>query len=81
MMKKLEPLNTLPLQQFIQQVKSAESSRSKEIKMDIDQAKNLALTLGIVMSRLTGDLEKFITELYHAQDQTIEIKMDGGHSF
>ena len=80
-MKKLEPLNTLPLQQFIQQVKSADSSRSKEIKMDIDQAKNLALTLGIVMSRLTGDLEKFITELYQAQDQTIEIKMDGGHSF
>lgn len=80
-MKKLEPLNTLPLQQFIQQVKSADASRSKEIKIDIDQAKNLALTLGIVMSRLNGDLEKLITELYQEQDQTIEIKMDGGHSF
>ena len=54
-----DPLNTIPIQQFIQQVKSAENSRSKELRMDITQAKNLAFTLGIVMSRLNGDLEKF----------------------
>jgi len=49
----IEPVNTVPLQQFIQQVKSAENSRAKEVKLDIAQAKNLAFTLGIVMSRLT----------------------------
>ena len=30
--------------------------------MDINQAKNLAFALGIVMSRMHGDLEKFVKE-------------------
>ena len=51
-MPTVEPLNTIPLQQFISQVKSAENSRAKEVKLDINTAKNLAFTIGIVMSRL-----------------------------
>lgn len=58
----IEPINTQPLQQFIKQVQGAESSRAKEVRMDINQAKNLAFTLGIVMSRMHGDLEKFVKE-------------------
>ena len=58
----IEPLNTSSIQQFIQQVKSAESSRARELRVDINQAKNLAFTLGIVMARLNGDLEKFVKE-------------------
>ncbi len=57
-----EPINTQPLQQFIKQVQGAESSRAKEVRMDINQAKNLAFSLGIVMSRMHGDLEKFVKE-------------------
>ena len=34
-MPAVEPLNTIPLQQFISTVKSAENSRAKEIKIDI----------------------------------------------
>ncbi len=52
-----EPLNTAPLQQFIKQVQSAENSRAKEVRLDIGQAKNLAFALGVVMSRMHGDLE------------------------
>lgn len=78
-MSTIEPLNTIPLQQFIQQVKSAENSRAKEVKLDISQAKNLAFTLGVVMSRLHGDLERLVTENKGADtDRTIEIRMDGG---
>ncbi len=55
-----EPLNTLPIQQLIQMVKIAEQSRAKEVRLDITQAKILALTLGEVMARLHGDLEKII---------------------
>lgn len=58
----IEPLNTQPLQQFIKQVQGAEASRAKEVRLDLNQAKSLALTLGIVMSRLHGDLEKFVKE-------------------
>ena len=58
----IEPLNTSSIQQFIQQVKSAESSRARELRLDMNQAKNLAFTLGIVMARMNGDLEKFVKE-------------------
>ena len=61
-MSNAEPLNTIPLQQFISQVKSADASRAKEIRLDINTAKNLAFTIGIVMSRLQGDLEKLVLE-------------------
>ena len=75
----IEPVNTAPLQQFIQQVKSAENSRSKEVKLDIVQAKNLAFTLGIVMSRLHGDLERLVAESKQSNaDETIEVRLDGG---
>lgn len=76
-MQTVEPLNTIPLQLFIQQVKSAEASQSREIKLDIATAKNLAFTLGIVMSRLEGDLEKLVSQTTDSDEQ-IEINLDGG---
>lgn len=75
-----EPINTAPLQQFIQQVKQGEASRAKEIRMDMTQAKNLAFTLGVVMARMNGDMEKYIKEQFEKLDseQVIEVKMDSG---
>lgn len=57
-----EPINTVPLQQFIKQVQSADNSRSPELRLPIDQAKALSYTLGIVLARLNGDMEKYIKE-------------------
>jgi hypothetical protein len=75
----VEPLNTAPIQQFIQQVKTAENSRAKDVKLDMTQAKNLAFTLGIVMSRLQGDLEKLVAESKSSDDDAvIEVQLDGG---
>ena len=45
-----DPLNTAPIQQFIQQVKNADLSNSKEVKLSITQAKNLAYTLAYLGS-------------------------------
>jgi hypothetical protein len=74
-----EPLNTAPIQQFIQQVKSAENSRQKEIRVDISAAKNLAFTLGIVMSRMHGDLEKLVLDAKKADENAVvEVQLDGG---
>lgn len=72
-----DTLNTIPIQQFIQAVKSADNSRAREVKIDIQQAKNLAFTLGIVMSRLNGDLEKLLLDRPQT-DEVIRIEMDGG---
>lgn len=77
---KSEPLNTLPIQQFIQQVKTADNSRAKEVKIPLDQAKNLAYTLGIVMSRLNGELEKILLS-DNKTDEVIEVRVDGGSGF
>lgn len=77
----MEPLNTIPIQQFIQKVRSAENSKAKEVKLDIETAKNLAFTLGIVMSRLDGDLEKMFAELSKKTDNDITISLDGGSGF
>ena len=76
-MQTVEPLNTIPLQQFIQQVKSAENSRSKEVKLTMEQAKNLAFTIGIVMSRLQGDLEKLVVQSKGGSDDVIQVVLDG----
>lgn len=77
-MSSVDPINTAPLQQFIQQVKSAETSRAKELKLDITTAKNLAFTIGIVMSRLHGDLEKLVAESKSIDNEVIEVRLDGG---
>ena len=57
-----DPLNTSSIQNFIQQVKSAEASNAREVKLTMPQAKNLAYTLGITMARLHGELEQFVKE-------------------
>lgn len=77
-MSTVEPLNTIPLQQFLQQVKSAENSKAKELKLSMDQAKNLAFTIGIVMSRLHGDLEKLVSERKDSStEEVIQVNLDG----
>jgi hypothetical protein len=74
----VEPLNTLPIQQFIQQVKQADAGRQKELRLTIDQAKNLAFTLGSVMARMEGDLERLVKESASSSDEVIQITMDAG---
>jgi hypothetical protein len=79
--QKIDPLNTIPLQQFLNAVKAAEQSRAREVKLDIATAKTLAFTLGAVMSRLHGDLEKLVAESKNSDDEVIQINLDGGSKF
>lgn len=77
-MSTVEPLNTAPIQQFIQQTKNADTSNQLEIKLNIAQAKRLAFTLGEVMTRLNGDLEQLLARKNSGADDVIQINMDGG---
>jgi hypothetical protein len=74
-------LNTVPIQQFLKQVKSADASQSKEVQLDIQTAKSLAFTLGIVMTRLSEDLEKLLQTSNNTDDETIEVRLDGGNKW
>ena len=74
-----EPLNTSSIQNFIQQVKSAEASNAKEVKLTMVQAKNLAYTLGITMARLHGELEQYVTDnAGSVNEEVIKVNMDLG---
>ena len=76
-----EPINTASIQQFIQKVKAADNSQAKEIKLDITTAKNLSYTLGMVMARLNGDLEKLLVSESRGDNEVIEVKFDGGNNW
>ena len=77
----MQPINTLPIQQFLTQVKNADASKAREIKINIEQAKNLAFTLGIVMSRLQGDLEKLVVESKNNNEEIIKVELNGGNDW
>jgi hypothetical protein len=70
-----EPLNTAPIQQFINQVKSADASKQREIRLDIESAKRLSFTLGEVITRLNGDLEAILAKKYSGDDEVIQVNI------
>jgi len=70
-----DPLNTAPIQQFINTVKGADASRAKEVKLDIQTAKRLAFTLGEVMTRLEGNLEELIAKQNSGEDEVIQVQI------
>ena len=76
-----DPLNTVPIQQFISQVKSADASKEKEVKLTIEQSKRIALTLGEVMARLSGDLEQILARKNSGADDVIQVNMDSGSNW
>ena len=76
-----EPLNTVPIQQFISQVKSADASKAKEVKLTLEQSKRLAFTLGEVMTRLNGDLEQILARKNNGDDEVIQVSMDSGSNW
>ena len=76
-----EPLNTVPIQQFISQVKSADASKAKEVKLTLEQSKRLAFTLGEVMTRLNGDLEQILARKNNGGDEVIQVNMDSGSNW
>ena len=73
-----KPINTVPLQQFIQQVKAAELAQQKEIKLDIKTAKLLALAIGEVSAKLIADMDELMSRLQQSATGDITIRMDGG---
>jgi hypothetical protein len=73
------PINTIPIQQFAQQVKSAELAQQKEIKLDIKSAKLLALCLTEVMAKLAEDQDALLNRLLQSQGGgDVTVRMDGG---
>lgn len=72
-------INTTPITQFIQQVRSAELSQSREVKLSIQQARLLILALTECMDKLNQDYESMYSALKRSVDsETVTVTMDGG---
>jgi hypothetical protein len=72
-------INLTPFTQFIQQVRSAETSQAKEIKMSLQQARMLSLALAECMDKLNKDYESLFNELKRSQEtEIVTVTMDGG---
>lgn len=72
-------INTTPISQFIQTLKSAELSQQKEIKMPIQQARLLSLALAEVLEKMNSDYESMFNELKKSSNpDVVTVQMDGG---
>jgi hypothetical protein len=70
------PLNTLPIEMYLEKARIARKSSQKTVNLSIDEATLLADSLAVVMTRLAGELEAIVQE--NQQSEDIVIKMDGG---
>ncbi len=72
------PINTLPIQQFLQQVKAADLTQQREIRLDIKTAKSLAYCISEVNAKLLEDYDLILKKLEQSTGGVIEVRMDGG---
>lgn len=72
-------INTTAISQFIQQLRAAELSQAKEVKLSIQQARLLSLALAEVQDKLLSDYESMFNQLKQSVDaEVITVTMDGG---
>jgi hypothetical protein len=70
------PLNTLPIEMYLEKARIARKSGQKSVNLPIDEASLLEDSLSVVMTRLAGELDKIALASQNTGD--ITIKMDGG---
>lgn len=72
-------INLTPLTMFIQQVRSAELSGSKQVSLDLPKARLLALALAELQDKLLQDYETMFNQLKNTVDNgVVNVSMDGG---
>ena len=72
---------TLPsVERLIQRVQSAERSQQKDIRMSIQEARDLTSELAILTSRLGKTVQEIHSMLAEIKESTtnIDVKFDGG---
>ncbi len=75
----LNQINLTPITQFIQIVRSAEQTQSREVKLSIQQARAITLALTEIQDKLLQDYETLFNQLKKTQEtEVVTIAMDGG---
>jgi hypothetical protein len=71
----MKPLNTLPIENFLDRAKVALKTNQKTFNMDIKDVQSLYDSLAVVMTRIAGNLDE---KAQSQQADIVSIKMDGG---
>lgn len=73
--------NTLPtIQKLIQRIAVAEKSQQKEIRISLQEARDLTTELAVMTSKLSTtvtEIHQLLVEIRNS-NATIDIKLDGG---
>ena len=72
------PINTYPITSLIQQIKAADISQQKEIRIDIKNAKLLSYALAEILSKVNQDYEMLLKNLQKSTGDTVTVQLDGG---
>lgn len=70
------PVNTIPIENFLQKAKVATKTQQRELKLDSKEYKDLSDSIAVLMTRLVELQDK---RLQQPQDVSVDIKMDGGN--
>ena len=72
---------TLPtLQKIIQRIAAAERSQQKEIRISIQEARELSLELSMLTARMSHNIQEIreAVKIMADNTQNIDVKLDGG---
>jgi hypothetical protein len=72
----MQPLNTLPIENFINKARIAARSNQKNVTLSIDEASQLMDSITTVMTRLLGKLDEAAQKA--PSEEVITLNMDGG---
>lgn len=73
--------HTLPtIQKLLQRISTAEKSQQKEIRISLQEARDLTTELAAMTSRLSGTVQEIHQMLAQIRESTtqIDVKFDGG---
>lgn len=75
------PSNLPSVEKLMQRLAVAERSQQKDIRLSIQEARDLAVELSVMTSKLGKTVQEIHTMLSQIRDstQTIDVKFDGGN--
>jgi hypothetical protein len=72
----MKQLNTLPIEDFLDKARIARKSNQKSLTLTPKEFTDLADSISLVMTRLSGNLDQALGE--NQVPNVITVKMDGG---
>ena len=70
------PVNTIPIENFLQKAKVASKTQQRELKLDSKEYKDHADSIAVLMTRLVELQDK---RLQQPQEVNVDVQMDGGN--